>query len=360
MTGELDTYRSKRDPGRTPEPVPDAGPLPTGADDTFVIQEHHATALHWDFRLERGGVLVSWAVPRGLPNDPGRNHLAVHTEDHPLDYAGFDGEIPAGEYGGGRVRMWDRGRYACETWTEREVKVVLHGQRVSGRFVLFRTRGKNWMVHRMDGPPRPDWQVLPGPLEPMTAVRGGLPGDDAQWGFELRYGGRRVLLAVQGGRGEWIRGLASDEEEAFARLPEVRALAAETGARELVLDAELVALGEDGRPDPARLERRLRAAGGAAAVRRLAASEPLTVLVADLVHLDGEDLTAAPYAQRRARLDELELTGPSWSTGPSFSGGGAAVLDAARDSGLPGVLGKRLDSPYRPGRRSRDWVEVAA
>ncbi|MDQ1359713.1 MAG: bifunctional non-ous end joining protein LigD, partial [Acidimicrobiaceae bacterium] len=116
----------------------------------FVVQEHHATALHWDFRLERDGVLVSWAIPKGVPLDPGSNRLAVHTEDHPLDYGTFEGEIPKGEYGGGKVILWDHGHFECEKWTEREVIVELHGSRVSGRYVLFKTGGRNWMIHRMD------------------------------------------------------------------------------------------------------------------------------------------------------------------------------------------------------------------
>src|ERR1041384_2167477 len=103
----LDEYRRKRDPARTPEPVPAEGPLPTGNNDTFVIQEHHASSLHWDVRLERDGVLVSWAVPKGLPMSPDLERLAVHTEDHPMDYLTFEGEIPAGEYGGGTMTIWD-------------------------------------------------------------------------------------------------------------------------------------------------------------------------------------------------------------------------------------------------------------
>ena len=144
----LATYRGMRDPGRTPEPVPPAGPLPEGNDDTFVIQEHHARSLHWDVRLERDGVLVSWAVPKGLPLDPKDNRLAVHTEDHPIDYGSFEGDIPAGEYGGGKVILWDRGRYEMEEWTDREVKVVFHGGRAEGRYVLFQTRGRG-----LDGSP---------------------------------------------------------------------------------------------------------------------------------------------------------------------------------------------------------------
>lgn len=148
MNDRLRDYRGKRRRDATPEPVPHEGPLPEGGDNTFVIQEHHARRLHWDLRLERGGVLVSWAVPKGLPEDPETNHLAVPTEDHPLEYASFEGEIPKGQYGAGRVTIWDRGSYDTEKWDEREVKVVLHGTAVSGRYVLFRT-GENWMIHRM-------------------------------------------------------------------------------------------------------------------------------------------------------------------------------------------------------------------
>ncbi|MHA6797586.1 DNA polymerase ligase N-terminal domain-containing protein (plasmid) [Pseudonocardia bannensis] len=152
MADALSRYRQKRSASRTPEPMPAERPLPHGHDDTFVIQEHHARRLHWDLRFERGGVLVSWALPKGLPTDPRRNHLAIHTEDHPLEYATFEGEIPPGEYGAGRVRIWDRGTYECEKWTDREVKVVLHGCRARGRYVLFRTRGDQWLIHRMDPP----------------------------------------------------------------------------------------------------------------------------------------------------------------------------------------------------------------
>src|SRR4051794_24710577 len=187
--GELATYRRKRDPARTPEPVPKRSrPQRTGNDDTFVIQEHHATALHWDFRLERDGVLVSWAVPKGLPLDPKRNHLAVHTEDHPLEYADFEGGIPAREYGGGGVVVWDRGTYQTEEWTEDKVKVVLNGARVSGRYVLFRTSGDDWMVHRMDPSP-PGWEPLPELLRPMLATASTMPRDESGWSFEMKWDG---------------------------------------------------------------------------------------------------------------------------------------------------------------------------
>jgi DNA ligase D-like protein (predicted polymerase)/DNA ligase D-like protein (predicted 3'-phosphoesterase) len=147
----LSEYRQRRDAARTPEPVPAEGPLPHGDNDVFVVQEHHARALHYDVRLERDGVLVSWAVPKGLLMPPGAVRLAVHTEDHPMEYATFEGEIPRGEYGGGKVTIWDRGRYDTLKWTDDEVQVEFHGQRVQGRYVFFRRNkddSRDWMVRR--------------------------------------------------------------------------------------------------------------------------------------------------------------------------------------------------------------------
>ena len=152
---KLDTYRAKRSADRTPEPVPESGPLPQGNDDTFVIQEHHARRLHYDFRLERDGVLVSWAVPKGLPTDSGQNRLAVHTEDHPLDYADFAGTIPQGEYGGGTVSIWDAGTYVTEKWRDDEVIVILQGKRARGRYALIRTKDSSWLMHRTKSPADP-------------------------------------------------------------------------------------------------------------------------------------------------------------------------------------------------------------
>lgn len=157
MPGDpLSAYREKRERDHTPEPVPGQGPLPRGNNDIFVIQEHHARRLHWDFRLERDGVLVSWALPRGLPQDPAARRLAVRTEDHPLEYASFEGEIPPGQYGAGTVSIWDRGTYDTEKWTDEEIKVVLHGSRASGRYVLIHTGDNRWLMHLMAPAAVPD------------------------------------------------------------------------------------------------------------------------------------------------------------------------------------------------------------
>jgi bifunctional non-homologous end joining protein LigD len=350
----LDEYRRKRDPRRTPEPIPPPGRARTRRADagaTFVIQEHHATALHWDFRLERDGVLVSWAVPKGIPPDPKTNHLAVHTEDHPLEYATFEGTIAEGEYGGGEVTVWDHGTYETQKWTDREVMVVLDGQRTRGRFVLFQTGGKNWMIHRMDAPERPDWQPLPAPPAPMLATPGELPRGRG-WSYEMKWRGERALVRVEGGR---IAVTSRSKTDVTAQYPELRELGERLGTTQVLLDGVLVAFDADGRPSGAAAQRRAGAA--ASAVRRLMRSDPMVYLVFDLLHLDGRPLLELPYRDRRELLDDLALSGPSWQTPPVFDGTGSAAVRAAEEQRLGGVVAKRNSAPYTPGR-SPNWIAV--
>jgi bifunctional non-homologous end joining protein LigD len=359
MGDPLAEYRRKRDPARTAEPVPaESAPLPEGRDDTFVIQQHHARRLHWDLRLERDGVLVSWAVPRGIPRDPARNHLAVHTEDHPLEYADFAGEIPAGEYGGGKVLIYDRGRYETEKWRDREVIVVFHGTRVTGRYALFQTSGQDWMIHRMD-PPEPGWTPMPERVAPMTATRSArLPGDDAAWGFEMTWAGVRAAAHLAGGT---LRLRAGDRDgtDLTARFPELRPLAEMLAPVECLLDGVVVAFDPGGKVSRAALLPREQAAGPAA-VRRLAARVPVQFLAFDLLWLDGKNTMDLPYAHRRELLAELAIAGPHWLTPPFFPGGGREAMRASREQELPGVIAKRLDSAYQPGVASRDWREIPA
>lgn len=355
MADKLAPYRRKRSAARTPEPVPAAGPLPRGRDDTFVIQEHHARALHWDFRLERGGVLVSWAVPKGLPLDPKDNRLAVHTEDHPLEYAGFAGSIPEGEYGAGEVELWDRGVYECEKWTDDEVKVVLHGQRVQGRYVLIHTRGTQWLVHRMDAAPA-GHSPLPELVRPMLATLGELPppAQDRRYGYELKWDGVRAIVYAEGGR---VRALTRNDLDVTAAYPELRAFGEALGATSAVFDGELIAFDAAGRVSFGALQPRMHLQD-AARVRRLAASTPVTYVLFDLLHLDGRDTTKLPYRQRRELLEGLGLSGPHWDTPPYTEGGGPRLLETSREQGLEGVMAKLLDAPYEPGRRSRAWLKI--
>jgi bifunctional non-homologous end joining protein LigD len=359
----LETYRKKRDAKKTPEPVPawdvpDVAEDHTGDDqdgrgDTFVIQEHHATALHWDVRLERDGVLVSWAVPKGLPLDPKTNHLAKQTEDHPMAYATFAGEIPKGEYGGGRVTVWDSGTYELEKWSEKEVKVVLHGKQVDGRYVFFRTRGNDWMVHRMGSPPK-GWTPIPRDLKPMLAVAGPLPPpkDDDLWSYEVKWDGVRALVAVDGGRLSITSRNGNDVTPSY---PELRALGLQLGSRQVLLDGEIVAFNADNRSDFGLLQARMHVGKPGAALLR---STPVQLLLFDLLHLEGRSLLQDTYDERRAQLEGLGLQGEHWSVPPAFPGGGQALLDATREQGLEGILAKKRDAKYLPGRRSDCWLKV--
>ena len=357
---DLSTYRSKRRQGKTPEPIPadDRPEKPRSPRATsglsFVIQEHHATSLHWDFRLERDGVLVSWALPKGLPLDPKRNHLAVPTEDHPLEYGSFQGTIPQDEYGGGKVTIWDSGTYDCEKWSDKEVMVRLHGQGpAQGQYVLFRTGDKQWMIHRMDPPPS-GWEEPPAKTAPMLATPGGLPGGDRGWAYEFKWDGERVVAIIDGGR---IRLLTRSGNDITETYPELSALAERAGSRPMVLDGEVVAY-DGAQPSFGLLQKRMGVVDRARA-RRLSRDVPVTFLIFDVMYLDGRSIASATYDERRQVLDGLALKGPSWQTPPSFSDvAGGDVLRVAEEHGLEGVVAKRRSSTYQPGRRSPDWVKV--
>jgi bifunctional non-homologous end joining protein LigD len=353
VPGDLTDYRRKRDPARTPEPVPDEAVLPHGTDDTFVIQEHHARRLHWDVRLERGGVLVSWAVPKGLPQEPGVIRLAVHTEDHPLEYATFSGEIPKGEYGAGTMTIWDRGTYETLKWADYEVDVILHGEKVDGRYVFFR-KDDGWMVRR-SGPARdPDWEPLPDKLEPMLATIGPMPTaeQDAKWAYEFKWDGVRALIRVEGGRPQIFSRAGHDVTASY---PELADLGKQLGAAQAWLDGEIVAF-SGGKPSFSELQKRMHVASAAQA-RRMAGQVPVSLLLFDLLHFEGRSLLKLPFADRRALLEKLGLRGKNWYTAPSYPAAGAAVLGASREQGLEGVIAKRLDSRYQPGR-SPAWLKI--
>ena len=352
---KLATYRKKRDFDITPEPSPDVEPGPSDQP-RFVVQEHHARAMHWDFRLERDGVLVSWAVPKGIPPDPSVNHLAVQTEDHPLSYIDFEGEIPKGEYGGGDVMLWDHGTYELSKWEPKEVIVTLHGRRVEGRYALIKTRDKQWLMHRMDPPQDADREPFPEAMRPMRPTKGSLPKSDKAFGFEIAWGGTRVVVYGEGGR---VRIEDEDGTDISGRYPELARLGRDLSSHEAVLDGELVALDRQDQPVPGPPPSRDDVQSDSAR-RRAARDHPVAIMLFDVLYLDGHTTTGLAYEERRTKLEDLHLSSAHWQT-PSFHvGDGAALLDAARQRGLPGVVAKRLDSVYRPGATSKDWILVGA
>ncbi|MGX9670594.1 non-homologous end-joining DNA ligase [Mycobacterium sp. HM-7] len=330
VADRLTTYRSMRAPGRTPEPVPAAEPA-SGENNRFVIQEHHARRLHYDFRLERDGVLVSWAVPKNLPDTSTVNHLAVHTEDHPLEYATFEGDIPKGEYGGGHVTIWDSGTYDTEKFRDSgsggEVIVNLHGNRVSGRYVLIQTDGKNWLVRRMKEQR----------LQPMLATHGSVSRlSPDHWAFEGKWDGYRLLVDADHGR---IRLTARSGRDVTGEFPQLQSLAADLADHHVILDGEVVAL-QDGVPSFQAMQNR-------------GSGSHIEFWCFDILSLDGRDLTRAKYRDRRKLLETLASDGVL--TVPPLLPA-EDPLTFADGRGFEGVVAKRWDSGYRPGR-SEAWVK---
>jgi bifunctional non-homologous end joining protein LigD len=322
------------------------------------VQEHHARSLHWDLRLERDGVLASWAIPKGIPTDPKRNHLAVHVEDHPLDYIDFAGQIPEGQYGAGEVKIWDQGTYDCEKWRDDEVIVTFHGERLDGKYVLFQTNkgrpGKNWMIHRMDPPADPGEDPMPDHVIPMMARLSKLPRNDEDYGFEIKWDGVRAIAYSEGGR---LRLESRNLRDVTRQYPELRKLGRALGSRRVVLDGEIVALDEQGRPDFQRLQPRMHVVSEAT-IRRRMADTPVVYMIFDVLYLDGHLTMPLPYTERRKRLEGLSLEGPNWRTPSHHVGDGQAMLKASADQGLEGVVAKRLDSRYEPGSRSGAWLKI--
>ena len=338
MSDKLSTYRAKRSAQKTPEPMGEA-PVDDGGR-RFVIQEHHATRLHWDLRLEHDGVLVSFAIPNGLPEAPKDNRLAVHTEDHPLEYLEFEGDIPKGQYGAGSMRIWDRGSYEELKWEPRKIEVRLHGERLQARYALFPIdkdeAPKNWMIHRMD-PPADDAAAAPLPdkIVPMMARPATLPRDDGNWAFEVKWDGVRAICHSEPGR---MRLHSRNLLDITPRYPEIGRLNRALSHHRAVLDGEVVALDADGRPSFGALQRRMHVSSETA-VRRLAKEVPVTYVIFDLLWLDGHSLMDLPYSERRARLAELELGGGGngrWQVPDYVVGHGEQLLAATERAGPRG------------------------
>jgi bifunctional non-homologous end joining protein LigD len=352
---KLSDYERKRSFDRTPEPRGRRRKRGGSGGERFVIQEHHARRIHWDLRLERDGTLASWALPRGVPAAPKDNRLAVRTEDHPLEYLDFEGEIPRGQYGAGTMMIWDRGTYVAEKFSDEKVEIELQGERVHGRYALFPTKGNNWMIHRMDPPEGGASEPLPRGLRPMLACPGRLPRDEAAFAYELKWDGVRALAYCEPGR---VRLESRNLRDVSSQYPEVtRALREAIGAHEALVDGEVVAFDEEGRPDFQRLQQRMHL-GSASAVRRRMADAPTTYIAFDLLHLDGRSLLDSPYEERRRALDSLGLDGPHLQAPSDHRGDGRALLALTQERGLEGLVAKRLDSVYVPGRRNRGWIKV--
>jgi bifunctional non-homologous end joining protein LigD len=354
---KLGRYGRKRDFTATPEPPPADGRGPDGLP-RFVIHQHSARRLHWDLRLEHDGVLASWAVPKGIPEAPGENRFAAATEDHPIEYLDFHGEIPAGSYGAGTMTIWDRGTYELLKWEPRKIEVLLHGERLEARYALFpidkEEPPKDWMIHRMDPPADSSSEPMPERLVPMLARAGSLPADDSGWGFEIKWDGVRAIAYCNPGE---VRLESRNLNDISNSYPELARIDRALGSHRAVLDGEIVAFDETGRPSFGALQRRMHVASREQA-RRLAKRTPVTFMIFDLLWLDGHSLMALPYSERRDRLASLGLDGDSAQTPEHVVGHGSELLKASAEQRLEGIVAKRLDSSYQPGARGGSWLKI--
>ena len=340
----LREYRRKRDPNATPEPF---GSDKQGKDPIFVVQRHDARRLHYDFRLERGGALASWAVPKGIPLEPGTRALAVHVEDHPLDYASFEGEIPKGNYGAGTVEIWDRGTYELvEEKKDGGLTVRLHGEKLEGTWTLVPAKldgdPKNWLLLRK----RDETAAQARPrrkYKPMLATLAKeLPGGD-DWLYEVKWDGYRATAYVRGGEAQF---LSRNDNDLTRRFPTVkRALERAVKTPDCVLDGEICALDEQGR----------------ATFSAMQQGKPETqyiYVVFDVLEVEGEPLVDLPLVERRGRLMQLlDRRKADIQVSETFEDG-AGLFTVAQDQGYEGVLAKRPDSRYEPGRRTSHWLKI--
>ena len=333
----LDDYHRKRKPGSTPEPFENRD---SQAGLCFVIQRHAARRLHYDLRLERDGVLASWAVPKGMPMTTAERHLAVHVEDHPLSYADFEGEIPAGQYGAGTVEIWDRGTYELvEEKRDGGLTVRLSGARLDGLWTLVPAKldgdPKNWLLLRKDG------AALRRELAPMLATATDMLPTGGEWAFEPKWDGYRALVTIVGGEATLRSRNGNDLTGRFASV--AKAIVAAVRSPSALIDGEICALDETGRSDFGLLQ---------------SGQGSLVFVAFDLVELDGTSLADRTYDDRRRVLEEFVDVGSGGVLlSPSFDDG-AALEAAAHAHGLEGVVAKKRSSSYHPGRRSPDWRKL--
>jgi bifunctional non-homologous end joining protein LigD len=342
---KLSEYKRKRDPKKTPEPFgSDKG---KAKEPTFVVQRHDARRLHYDFRLEKNGVLLSWAVPKGVPLEPGEQHLAVHVEDHPLEYATFEGEIPKGEYGAGTVEIWDRGTYELlEEKRNGGLTVRLDGQKLQGTWALVPAHlsgdEKNWLILRKRDDTAPARKRGRTYASMLATLAEDVPRG-AGWAFEVKWDGYRAIATLASGDATLTSRNGNDLTARFQSVAKELSKAVKTP--DCVLDGEVCALDEEGR-------------SSFSAMQQGKAGTPIVYYVFDVLEIEGEPVIDLPFVERRKLLEGLlDRRNKTVRLSETFDDG-KALLEAAKQQHLEGIIAKRLDSRYLPGKRTRDWLKI--
>ncbi len=353
----LREYKKKRRFDVTSEP---AGALGESAGErpSFMIHKHHARRLHYDLRLSRGGVLVSFAIPKGLLEEPGVRRLAVHVEDHPLEYASFTGTIPKGEYGAGEVRIFDEGAYEPLEWTDKKIPIRLHGERLQGEYHLVRTAQggdtKNWLIFRSTRAGALPSKPMPPVLQPMLAMAHGKAFDDPKWIFEVKWDGVRTFAYLGGEKTRLVSRRGREVNDQYPEVLEMHELLAGDNA---LIDGEIVVLERDGKPSFERLQQRFTVSKPSQAVLK---ANPVLFIAFDILWLDGESLVDRPLEERLETLHRVLVPGPRVQNSVTIEREGRKLFAEAKKRGLEGVIAKRKGSTYKPGRRTKDWVKIKA
>jgi bifunctional non-homologous end joining protein LigD len=345
MAGLRD-YERKRDQKKTPEPF--GGRKKRAKSPIFVVQRHDARRLHYDFRLERDGVLLSWAVPKGVPLETGQRNLAVHVEDHPLDYAGFEGEIPKGQYGAGTVEIWDSGTYELlEEKPDGGLTVRLDGERLQGVWTLVPAHlsgeEKNWLILRKrdDAPPKTSGKRTEYSPMLATLVEDVPPGKG--WSFEIKFDGYRALAYLRGSEARLVSRNGNDLTARFENV--ARALASAIKTPDCVLDGEVCALDKEGRSSFSAMQQ---------------GSGAIVYYVFDVLEVEGAPVIDHPLEERREELVRLlDRRNRTVRLSEAFDDG-PGLKKAAAAQNLEGVVAKKAGSRYEPGRRSRNWLKIKA
>jgi bifunctional non-homologous end joining protein LigD len=406
----LEEYAKKRSFDKTPEPAPSK--LKAKADRLqYCIQRHLARRLHYDLRLEMGGTLKSWAVPQGPSLDPSVKRLAVMVEDHPMEYGTFEGNIPKGNYGAGSVMLWDSGTWEVvgdqtpEAQLERgDLKVRLHGEKLAGDWALVRMKsrgkGNEWLlIKKKDAHMQPGWDIeqhgwsvktgrtqeeiardmpprkasakgtpsgadpehlegaaaapMPSTVPVMLAYSDDKPPPGKDWLFEIKWDGVRALAFLEGERTRLASRKGTDIERQY---PELSVLHHFVPVESAILDGEIAAVDDDGRPSFHRIQPRIMASDPNA-IAQMARSRPVMYFAFDLLYLNGYDLRSVALRERKRLLQSILTESPVLKYSQHFEGSGQQLLDAARDQGLEGIVAKRGSSRYY-GTRSKEWIKV--
>jgi bifunctional non-homologous end joining protein LigD len=362
---ETRDYAAKRTFDETPEPPPavagNVDPTTAVPGETFMVHQHHATRLHFDLRLEMYNgatpVLVSWAVPKNLPQKKGQRHLAVHVEDHPFEYGSFSGTIPKGNYGAGEVRIFDNGTYEVLEQEPQKLTIRLQGDRLRGVWHMIQTRraGEDedkpeWLVFLRENS-RPEPEPLPE-LRPMLATLAADAFDDAGWLFEPKWDGVRALATCT----DETLLVSRTMKDMTATYPDLGKLHERLVALDAIVDGEIVAM-KDGRPSFELLQGRINLSNPRE-IQRIAKEIPVRFIAFDILYLDGRSLIGLPLEERKEILEGVVVSGGNVDVSTTIPEDGVALFEAAKAQHLEGIVAKKLGTPYRPGKRSRDWLKV--